>query len=124
MGKMITRKEHELEKYSINIENLAKQILKDMGIKLHCLGFEYWIKAMLITVKIEIEKKPKLKMMELYYKVAKECNTTTTKVERAMRYAYVGLDLNNYFDVTYKINNTALLFLLKEEILSKVSSLQ
>lgn len=123
MAKMITRKERELEKYSINIERLAKQILKDMGIKLHCLDFEYWIKAMLITIKIEIDKKQNLKMMELYYKVAKEFNTTTTKVERAMRYAYVGLDLNNYFDVTYRINNTALLFLLKDKILDEIKTI-
>lgn len=123
MAKMITKKERELEKYSINIERLAKQILKDMGIKLHCLGFEYWIKAMLITIKIEIDKKQNLKMMELYYKVAKEFNTTTTKVERAMRYAYVGLDLNNYFDVTYRINNTALLFLLKDKILDEIKTI-
>lgn len=123
MAKMITKKERELEKYSINIERLAKQILKDMGIKLHCLGFEYWIKAMLITIKIEIDKKQNLKMMELYYKVAKEFNTTTTKVERAMSYAYVGLDLNNYFDVTYRINNTALLFLLKDKILDEIKTI-
>ena len=33
-----------------------------------------------------------------------------------MRYAYMELDLKQQFNVDYPINNTALLFLLKEEI--------
>lgn len=122
-AKMITKKERELEKHSINIEKLAKQILRDMGIKLHCLGFEYWTKAILITIKIEINSKTKLRMMEIYDLIAKQFNTTSSKVERAMRYAYERLDLNSYFNVTYKINNTALLFLLKDKILEEIKTI-
>lgn len=121
--KMITKRERELERHSINIEKLAKQLLKNMGIKLHCLGFEYWIKAMLITVKIELTNKQKLRMMDLYYMVADSFDTTATKVERAMRYAYEDLDLNSYFNVTYKINNTALLFLLKDKMLEEIKTM-
>lgn len=121
--KMITKRERELERHSINIEKLAKQILKDMGIKLHYLGFEYWTKAILITIEIEITNKPKLRMMELYYMVAKRFNTTASRAERAMRYAYEGLDLNSYFNVTYKINNAALLFLLKDKILEEIKTM-
>lgn len=57
-----------------------------------------------------------LSMMELYRLTAKRHKTTGTKVERAMRYAYMELDLKQRFNVDYPINNTALLFLLKEEI--------
>ena len=120
MGKMITKKEHEIEKHSININRLAKQILKDIGLKLHCFGFEYWIEAIKISIQTEINNKPKLRMMELYYLIAKKYKTTPSKVERAMRYAYEGLNINKYFNVTYKINNTALLFLLKDDILDQI----
>lgn len=122
-AKMITKEERELERYSINIEKLAKQLLKDMGIKLHYLGFKYWVKAILITIKMEINNESKPKMMTVYYRVAKHFDTTATKVERAMRYAYEGLDLNNYFNVAYKINNTALLFLLKDKILEEIKTM-
>lgn len=121
--KMITKSERKLERHSINIEKLAKQILKDMGIKLHCLGFEYWTKAILITVKIEIANKPKLRMMEIYDLIAKQFNTTSSKAERSMRYAYEDLELKSYFNVTYKISNSALLFLLKDKILEKIKNI-
>ena len=55
-------------------------------------------------------------MMELYYMVAKQHKTTASKVERAMRYAYATIDLKQYFNVTYSINNTDLLFLLIEAV--------
>ncbi|MCX4303782.1 MAG: hypothetical protein OSJ66_07250 [Clostridia bacterium] len=122
-AKMITKEERELERYSINIEKLAKQLLKDMGIKLHYLGFEYWVKTILITIKMELNNESKPKMMTVYYRVAKRFDTTASKVERAMRYTYEGLDLNNYFNVAYKINNTALLFLLKDKILEEIKTM-
>lgn len=117
--KLITREQHELEKEKIRIETIAKQLLKDTGIKLHHLGFKYWITAMCITLDIEFNNRESLKMMELYYMVARKHRTTATKVERAMRYAYATIDLKQYFEVSYTINNTALLFLLKEAVKEK-----
>lgn len=114
--KLITREQRELEKEKIKIETIAKQLLKDIGIKLHHLGFKYWVTAMYITLDIEFNNRESLRMMELYYMVARKHSTTATKVERAMRYAYATIDLKQYFKVSYTINNTALLFLLKEAV--------
>lgn len=120
--KLISREERdiELEKTKIQIEIIAKQLLKDIGIKLHHLGFKYWITAIKITLDIEFNNRESLRMMELYYMVARKHRTTASKVERAMRYAYATIDLKQYFKVSYTINNTALLFLLIEEVKKKL----
>lgn len=99
------------------IKLIAKQLLKDIGIKIHFLGFKYWITALVISLKHDKETEENLTMMTLYSLVAKKHKTTASKTERAMRYAYSELDLKNYFNVSYSINNTALLFLLKEKVL-------
>lgn len=85
-SKLVNRTEIEIK---TKIETIAKQILKDMGIKVHHLGFKYWVTAIYITLDIDLNNRPELKMMELYY------------------------------NVTYSINNTALLFLLKEVVKEK-----
>ena len=99
------------------IKLIAKQLLKDIGIKIHFLGFKYWITALVISLKHDKETEENLTMMALHSLVAKKHKTTASKTERAMRYAYSELDLKNYFNVSYSINNTALLFLLKEKVL-------
>lgn len=109
-----------MESKVINEEEIkltAKQLLKDIGIKIHFLGFKYWITAIVIALKNDKETEENLTMMALYSLVAKKHRTTASKTERAMRYAYSELDLQNYFNVSYSINNTALLFLLKEKVL-------
>ena len=109
-----------MESKVINEEQIkltAKQLLKDIGIKIHFLGFKYWITAIVIALKNDKETEENLTMMALYSLVAKKHRTTASKTERAMRYAYSELDLQNYFNVSYSINNTALLFLLKEKVL-------
>lgn len=111
-----------MESKVINEEEIkltAKQLLKDIGIKIHFLGFKYWITAIVIALKNDKETEENLTMMALYSLVAKKHRTTASKTERAMRYAYSELDLQNYFNVSYSINNTALLFLLKEKVLEK-----
>lgn len=111
-----------MESKVINEEEIkltAKQLLKDIGIKIHFLGFKYWITALVISLKHDKETEENLTMMALYSLVAKKHRTTASKTEIAMRYAYSELDLQNYFNVSYSINNTALLFLLKEKVLEK-----
>lgn len=122
-NKMITKKEKIQKQLLQETENIAKQLLKDIGIKLHLLGFEYWIEALIITIDIEKNNREKLRMVELYYMVARKFKTTPSKVERAMRHAYSNIDVNQYFNVTYRINNTALLFLLKDTILEKFKTI-
>lgn len=93
---------------------IAKQLLREIGIKVHILGFKYWLTALIIMQ--EKARDNKIAMMEIYKLIAKKYRTTATKVERAMRYAYEGLNLEEKFNVDYSINNTALLFLMKEEL--------
>lgn len=117
-NKLLVKREVTLEEET-RIKTIAKQILKDMGIKMHHLGFKYWVTAIWITLDIEINNRQELRMMELYYMVARKHRTTASKAERAMRYAYATIDLKQYFNVTYSINNTALLFLLIDEVKEK-----
>lgn len=102
------------------IKIIAKQLLKEIGIKTHILGFKYWTTALAIMIENEMTQDERMPMMELYRLTAKKHKTTAAKVERAMRYTYSEIDLKQYFKTNYPINNTALLFLLKEEILNKM----
>lgn len=118
--KMITKSQHEKEKIENKTKKIAKQILKDIGMKLHCLGYKYWLKAIVMTLDIEIHKRQELKTMELYFLLAREYKTTVNCVRKAMSYTYENTNVNSYFNVTYKIDNAALLFLLKEKVKEKM----
>lgn len=121
--KMITRSQYEKEKIENKTKIIAKQLLKDIGMKLHCLGFKYWLKAIVMTLDIEIHKRQELKTMELYFMIAREYGTTVNCVRKAMSYAYKYTDINCYFNVTYKIDNAALLFLLKEKVKKEIETI-
>lgn len=118
--KMITKSQHEKEKIANKTKKIAKQLLKDIGMKLHCLGYKYWLKAIVMTLDIEIHKRQELKTMELYFLLAREYKTTVNCVRKAMSYTYENTNVNSYFNVTYKIDNAALLFLLKEKVKEKM----
>ena len=122
--KMITRSQYEKERKKENkTEKIAKQLLKDIGMKLHCLGFKYLLKAIVMTIDIEIQKRQELKTMELYFMIAREYGTTVNCVRKAMSYAYEYTNVNVYFNVTYKIDNAALLFLLKEKVKEEMETI-
>lgn len=106
----------QIEKTLEQTKTIAKQLLKEIGIKIHILGFYYWLTTLMIIKENEMKQEEKMPMMELYKLVAIKHKTTGERVERAMRYAYLELDLKQQFNVDYPVNNTALLFLLKEEI--------
>ena len=118
--KMITKSQHEKEKIENKTKKIAKQLLKDIGMKLHCLGYKYWLKAIVMTLDIETHKRQELKTMELYFLLAREYKTTVNCVRKAMSYTYENTNVNSYFNVTYKIDNAALLFLLKEKVKEKM----
>ena len=118
--KMITKSQHEKEKIENKTKKIAKQLLKDIGMKLHCVGYKYWLKAIVMTLDIEIHKRQELKTMELYFLLAREYKTTVNCVRKAMSYTYENTNVNSYFNVTYKIDNAALLFLLKEKVKEKM----
>ena len=105
------------EKNEVN--KIAKQLLKEIGIKQHISGFKYWLEALTIATIREDEKK-NIKMTNLYLYIAKKYKITAARVERNMRYAYCNLNLENVFNTNYKINNSALLFLLKDEIITQL----
>lgn len=110
----------ELEE-SEKIKKIAKQVLKEIGIKTHILGFKYWVTALLLVIEDEENSETgNIVMMKLYSRIARKHKRTFSKVERAMRYVHSELDLKQQFDVEYPINNTALLFLLKEEIMNRM----
>lgn len=121
--KMITRSQYEKEKIENKTKKIAKQLLKDIGMKLHCLGFKYWLKAIVMTLDIEIHKRQELKTMELYFMIAREYKTTVNCVRKAMSYTYENTNVNSFFNVTYKIDNAALLFLLKEKVKEKIETI-
>ena len=121
--KMITRSQYEKEKIENKTKKIAKQLLKDIGMKLHCLGFKYWLKAIVMTLDIEIHKRQELKTMELYFMIAREYKTTVNCVRKAMLYTYENTNVNSFFNVTYKIDNAALLFLLKEKVKEEIETI-
>lgn len=121
--KMITRSQYEKEKIENKTKKIAKQLLKDIGMKLHCLGFKYWLKAIVMTLDIEIHKRQELKTMKLYFMIAREYKTTVNCVRKAMSYTYENTNVNSFFNVTYKIDNAALLFLLKEKVKEEMETI-
>lgn len=121
--KMITRSQYEKEKIENKTKKIAKQLLKDIGMKLHYLGFKYWLKAIVMTLDIEIHKRQELKTMELYFMIAREYKTTVNCVRKAMSYTYENTNVNSFFNVTYKIDNAALLFLLKEKVKEEIETI-
>ena len=101
------------------IQKIAKQVVKNAGFKMHLEGTKYWIDAISICVDIDTNKCKKISMTEVYRKIAKKYNTSHYVIERMMRYSYKDLNLEKYFDVSYKITNTGLLFLFKEEVIDQ-----
>lgn len=59
--------------------------LKDKGFKTHLSGFRYAYEAIDYCLKRPSEDIPKI-TVEVYPVVAKKCNTSTSKVERAIRH--------------------------------------
>ncbi len=114
----------EIELATKEIELAAKEILKDMGMKMFLSGFNCWIKAVAILIEEDFEKKGKVQIMQIYEMVADECYSTSQRVERAMRHALktIEVDPNKYFNVEYKVHNSAFIFLLKEATLEKLKN--
>ena len=78
----IKKKYKYLDREEIN--KIARQLIKDIGIKINIQGFKFWCTA--ITMEFDNEETEKLKMMEVYSKISIKYKTTMSKVERAMRY--------------------------------------
>lgn len=95
------------------MEKEIKELLNKLGIRINLKGYWFWITA--IEYK---EKHQDISMAKLYEEVAKIHNTTNSRAERALRHAYeyVKKDLEQYFNINYKINNSTFLLLMLEEL--------
>lgn len=95
------------------MEKEIKELLNKLGIKINIKGYWFWITA--IEYKAEHND---VSMSELYNEVAKMNNTTSSRVERALRHAYTSVkkDIEEFFDIKYKINNSSFLLLMLEEL--------
>lgn len=92
------------EKFTKEIE----KILNEIGIRINLKGYGYWISA----IKLKQEN-PWIPVGQLYEKIAEKYNITTSSVERALRNAINTANKNHeiqqYFDLKYKVNNSIFL---------------
>ena len=97
------------------IEKIAKQEMRKMGINPSWNGYKFWAAAV-----AECET---FSCSIVYNRVAQKYRTTATRVERAMRYAlkYATEDLSKIFEMNRKITNAQFFYLLKERIEVKVN---
>lgn len=95
------------------MEDKIKEILNELGIRINVKGYWFWITA----IEYKNEKK-EASMADVYEKVAEIHNTVPSRVERALRHAYdrIRKNVEQYFDIKYKINNSTFLLLILEEI--------
>lgn len=114
---LLEERNRYMDKQKEEILTTTKEILKKIGIRIDYLGFKYLTTAMLILIENEKSDREDLKMMQLYFLVARQHKTTASKVEKAIRYTYEKINLNEYFNVSYANTNRTFLNLLKEEVL-------
>ena len=97
------------------IKLIRKQLIK-LGFKKHCTGFIFWTEA--ILKRIENNAPDKLFMNNVYLDIADRHNATYKRVERAMRYVIdENKELLDYYNLNYKISNSAFLALMTDEML-------
>ena len=65
------------------VEKKVISLLKKVGVPVHLKGFEYWKEAIIMYK----EAKGKLTLERIYREVAGVYGTTSSKVERSMRYS-------------------------------------
>lgn len=103
------------------IKRKIKQFLIELGVNISLRGFKYWSTAIYYAVEKELKGEDFGKMMLLYQYIGKQHKATVSKVERDMRYIFeVNRYISKFFNVPYSINNTAFLFLARENILRKI----
>lgn len=90
-----------------------EMILDKLQIPIDLSGYKYWIDV------IEIyEKNNDLNMAEIYERVGKKYSSSESRVERSLRHSYSKSKKNiqQYFEVDYKITNKRLLYLILREV--------
>lgn len=89
-----------------------KEYLLKLGFKVDSIGFEYWLKA--IKLYKENYWRYGFTMEFIYYEVAKLCNSTRSRVERAMRTASMQAkdNIRKVYNYDFKITNKTILQLI------------
>ena len=100
----------------MNLEIRIKTILNELNINIKNKGYRCWIEA----VKVAIENRHKTCPMttKLYPETARRLEDEPHRVERAMRHAYENNkeEVQKYFNVKYKIDNSTLLALIVDKL--------
>lgn len=91
-------------------------ILDKLGMDMSLNGYTYWQKAIEIASKNMFYKPSEYNTMLLYKEIAEDFDSTSVRVERAMRYARQRIyKLEEKMGVDYKVRNTNFLaYLVKE----------
>lgn len=94
-------------------ERRLENLLDKLSIKVNVKGYQYWITA----IKEYINDKS-IKKCLLYEKVAEIHNSTAANIERALRFTLKNNqeEIQKYFNVSYKIDNSVFLELVTREI--------
>jgi len=71
--------------YNVNLESRVTNILHEIGVPAHIRGYHYMREAIMMAVN-DIDVLNYI-TKELYPSIAKKCNTTPSRVERAIRHA-------------------------------------
>lgn len=84
-NKVIRGEEKEAEPFKYDLETKVTNILHEIGVPAHIRGYHYMREAIIMSVNdMEILN---YITKELYPSIAKKCNTTPSRVERAIRHA-------------------------------------
>ena len=95
---------------------LIENLLDKIGIHINQLGYKY------LTYAIELKlENSDIRVLEMYKKIADKYNTTSVRVERAIRHARQSAEnrIERIFDVEYKIYSGDLIALLAREVKRK-----
>lgn len=101
------------------VEKVTKEILNEIGIRINVKGYRYWTQAVVQT--IHKNKDDYQICRGLYEDLAKHFNSTAIRVERALRHSFISNNkADEYFNVDYKITNSAFLMLLQEAVKKRI----
>ncbi len=106
------------EEESKQIEVKMCKLLNQLGFKANWLGRRYLVTIVLEFIRLRKNNLYESKLGYFYYFAAKKHRTTYSKVEAAIRYCidHNRQRIQEHFDISYKINNKALLELIAVEI--------
>ena len=100
----------------MNLENRIKEILNELNMKIKNAGYRCWVEA--VKYVVENKRSTYCITIEIYPTVAEKVESMPHRVERAMRHAYENNkeEIQKYFNVKYKIDNSALLALIVDKL--------